>query len=593
MMTQAGSISKRFIFLWSLFLFTFPYLAAQILPRVAVLPFNAIEVAESEAQIMTGVFEAAMVKTESYSVIEQNRLEQILEAQAYTLQGCTDESCAVEIGQLLAAEQIVLGEISRVGDSYMAVARIIDVEEGKNLRADRVQADSIEAMAEQVEILAFKLAGLTVSVAEEVKIAKKFGELFVYTEPDGADVYINGVRKGVSPDVFSHVPVGTVTVEARKQNRSATKEVEVGEEMAEVTLILKATFGNLFIRSSVKDLRVYLSGVSLGVFDKGLFKDLPAGRHSLELVSDSRYWMEEIEIIEGVTTRVEAYPYAIGRIRYSLPDGCAAVIQNRDYQSMIQKSGVLDPIKVGEYSVVVSGDAYKLFETTIVVSEGEQVVFAPALEYTDEYIKTVGERERVHFEWQLLQYERIISSDFVVAQEDLQAVVDVLACIRESEFDFVDLEQRAETLVFEFEHALTRQEKEQEVKTRIDVLNVQREKLSTRSERLNTIHRTANITAGVFGALSGGFLVGTITPVILFYAKYQPELATEPNVLEEKRQTIVKTFAGCTTGVMISTVLALLTGIFPKAMNDDPDEIEAQIDKLDVEIAKLRVEVSE
>ena len=46
-------------------------------------------------------------------------VEEILEAQAFSLSGCTDDSCAVEIGELLSAEKIVLGSIEGLGTSMV------------------------------------------------------------------------------------------------------------------------------------------------------------------------------------------------------------------------------------------------------------------------------------------------------------------------------------------------------------------------------------------------------------------------------------------------------------------------------------------
>ena len=132
--------------------------------------------------MLTEVFETGMVNTEAFQVIEQNRVQEIVEAQKYALEDCTDEACAVEFGRLLAADRIVLGTFSSVGGQFIINAKIIDVETGQNIKADKVTAATINEMTEKVELLAFKLAGLTVapSGAEE-RIAREFGELCGYS----------------------------------------------------------------------------------------------------------------------------------------------------------------------------------------------------------------------------------------------------------------------------------------------------------------------------------------------------------------------------------------------------------------------------
>ena len=74
-----------------------------------------------------------MVNTGVFEVIEQSQAGNILDAQEYSLSGCTDEACAVEIGKLLAAENIVLGSVSKLGKKIIVTAKIIDVSTGQTV----------------------------------------------------------------------------------------------------------------------------------------------------------------------------------------------------------------------------------------------------------------------------------------------------------------------------------------------------------------------------------------------------------------------------------------------------------------------------
>ena len=55
-------------------------------------------------------------------------METILTEQDFQLTGCTSDECLVEVGQLLGAQMMVGGSISKVGDMYTASARMVDVE---------------------------------------------------------------------------------------------------------------------------------------------------------------------------------------------------------------------------------------------------------------------------------------------------------------------------------------------------------------------------------------------------------------------------------------------------------------------------------
>ena len=186
--------------------------------------------------MFTELFETGLVNTGVFQVIEQNRIKEIVEAQKYSLEGCTDEACAVEFGRLLAADRIILGTVSSLGGRYIITAKIINVETGENIKADKVSAASIDGLAEETELLAFKLAGLTYTEGAEAKIAKEFGEVFITTDPSGADIYINGVKKGTSPELFSRVPLGTIRIVARKGNLYGEEVTDITEGTGEISI---------------------------------------------------------------------------------------------------------------------------------------------------------------------------------------------------------------------------------------------------------------------------------------------------------------------------------------------------------------------
>ena len=120
-------------------------------------------------------------------------MEEILEAQSVTLSGCVNEACAVEFGKLLAAEQIILGTFSSIGGKFILSAKIIDVTTGENIRAVKAESESLSDITTAVEILAYNLAGLTVSAGPEVILTKQFGEIFITTEKRAI---FNGVQRG-------------------------------------------------------------------------------------------------------------------------------------------------------------------------------------------------------------------------------------------------------------------------------------------------------------------------------------------------------------------------------------------------------------
>ncbi len=394
-------------------------LYAQERPRIAIIPLNPISVSKADAAALTGLLETSLVNTEVFGVIEQSQVKVILEAQEYILYDCTDESCAIEFGKLLAAEQIILGSVSRIGGKYVVNAKIIDVETGMNIKADMVEVDSLEGLTEAVELLAFKLAGLTFKRGGEEEIAKVFSELFVETEPEGAEVYVNGVKKGTSPVLIDKVPRGTVLLEARMGDMYATDEVDVRSEgLVEVKLILEISFGRIFIKSSKKDVEVYLEGQHLGSLGSGLFKDITAGEHELILKGEGLFWEGRVKVTPDQTSRVKAYPREVGKIVCSgLPEGTKVEISGKSYRNILKGKGffnkiLFENVPVGTYEVEIIGDKYKPESMIVEVNRAETAIIET--EYANDY-KTKLKREEKEKELTSLMALKV---DFEKAYED-------------------------------------------------------------------------------------------------------------------------------------------------------------------------------
>ena len=380
---------KKILILLLMFSAALSCFAIEEQPRIAVVPFNAIGVSERDAQVLSGLFETALVKTNSFSVIEQNQVKEIVDAQTYSMSGCTDEACAIEFGELLSAEQIILGDVSMIGGKYIINAKIIDVQLGKNIKADNVEAGSMADMTSATELLAFKLAGLTFSSGGAVQIANDFGEVLIETSPSGADIYVNGVHKGTSPDLISRIPIGTIRIEAKKNNLYAVQDVTVSAETGRISLQLKEMFGNIFIKSNERDVYVYLDGRRLGELGTGFFERIALGTHMIELKGRDSLWRGEVEVENGKSSRVDAYPRAFGVVSYNLPEGTTAEIKSRNEVYHVHGRGTLDAW-ADTYIVTVSGGRFETWKDSITVSQGGRLSLEPEM-------STIRELEEQYF----------------------------------------------------------------------------------------------------------------------------------------------------------------------------------------------------
>ena len=103
-------------------------------PTLAILDFQGIGVSAQEAMVLTNRLGTHMVQLGRYQVIERGQMEQILTEQDFQMTGCTSNECAVEIGQLIGAQQMLAGSFGKLGTVYTIDMRIIDVATGRILK---------------------------------------------------------------------------------------------------------------------------------------------------------------------------------------------------------------------------------------------------------------------------------------------------------------------------------------------------------------------------------------------------------------------------------------------------------------------------
>ncbi|RQV94580.1 hypothetical protein EH221_07275 [bacterium] len=119
---------KILFIVWVIWIMT---LNAQV--NIAVLDLVGNNVSEPDAKALTDRLRAELFSTGKFIVLEREKMDAILQEQQFQLSSCTSDACAVEVGQLLAVEQIVSGSVSKVGQTYTVTARLIGVEQGNLL----------------------------------------------------------------------------------------------------------------------------------------------------------------------------------------------------------------------------------------------------------------------------------------------------------------------------------------------------------------------------------------------------------------------------------------------------------------------------
>ncbi|MBI4930228.1 MAG: caspase family protein [Bacteroidetes bacterium] len=137
--------------------------------RVAILYFDnsgdaALEKLKKGLADML-ITDLSTVKT--LSLVERDRLEEILKEQKMSNSKSFDAATASKIGKLLGAEIILTGGFFEMMGTFRVDARIIDVETGKILKSDGVEGETKSFFSLEKELVKKILTNLDVKLSED------------------------------------------------------------------------------------------------------------------------------------------------------------------------------------------------------------------------------------------------------------------------------------------------------------------------------------------------------------------------------------------------------------------------------------------
>lgn len=131
--------------------------AAQQTPTIAVFDFNAFSLNMSEDAGAIGRGLATMIATELASrpqvqVVDRQEIDRLVESRQVALSGRMDDGQAVQLGQLLGAQYVVVGNVALQRDQARIDLRLLNVESGAVEKADRRQGsrDDFLSMVEDI-----------------------------------------------------------------------------------------------------------------------------------------------------------------------------------------------------------------------------------------------------------------------------------------------------------------------------------------------------------------------------------------------------------------------------------------------------------
>jgi len=414
-------------------------LEGQETPRVAVIPFNPINVSLQEADPVYVAFEAALLRSGAYSVVGREEIAGVLESKGLGLFDCTSERCADDLAIALSAGQWVRGELALRDGIFVLKIKVVEVASGRALYLDTLSARSLDQMRQSMELFAFKLVGLTVPSGKEERIAREYGEVFVETIPARAEIFVNGVKKGVSPDLIRRVPVGRVRLAAQFGALYGEKTVEITKSLQQVRIELAEKPGSLQL-AAMGNLDIYLDGNRLGPLGGGSFFGLVPGVHTVELQGQGLYWRDDVLIPAGERTMIAPQPRPYGVIEYEIPPGAVAEVRGELIREVVTGNGTLSA-PAGEYTAMVTGRDYEKLEgIAFSVSKESTTSLRPVLQFSRSY-------ELQQFTLRIEEADRVIGYGYRLTSGDILKLKELRQAIAQSRHGFPELVSRVESLI--------------------------------------------------------------------------------------------------------------------------------------------------
>lgn len=213
------------------------------------------------------------------NLIERGRLSVVLEEQAFQMTGAVDPAKAAEVGKLLGARGLVVGEVTDTGDAFRIGARVLDMETAAVLAASEATLPKEELIAFSADavVLRSKTGAFFRSV-----VAPGWGQLY-NKEPVKAGIVAGGVGAlALSTAVLTttalltHNAYTTFTPQSLPEGVSATHEnvskTVVGlRESANLQYTAAGVLLGLTATAwAVGALDAYLSGVDVDTLDDAL-----------------------------------------------------------------------------------------------------------------------------------------------------------------------------------------------------------------------------------------------------------------------------------------------------------------------------------
>ncbi len=220
-----------------------------------------------------------------------------------------------------------------------------------------------------------KTANVTRNKPKSIVIANLEHVTFVLqisSYPTEAEVYVDGVKKGLAPLTIDDLSLGEHFVEVKKENFSTwSQKINITEyKVIQLIANLQATAASIDVNTTPIGATILLNGKSQGITPITI-KNLDTGIYKIDILMNGYApYEEKITLNKGESIQRNITLKKANTLLTidSKPDGAKIYINDKDMGVTPYK---IVNIKPGKYKVKIVKDGYLPFSTQITVSEGK------------------------------------------------------------------------------------------------------------------------------------------------------------------------------------------------------------------------------
>ncbi|RJP76828.1 MAG: PEGA domain-containing protein [Desulfobacteraceae bacterium] len=223
----------------------------------------------------------------------------------------------------------------------------------------------------QTETVTPALPPAATSVTETTATAS--GKASIASVPGGAEVYLNGLQKGLTPVVIHDLAEGEYEVILKKEgfDLHTEKIMASSSGTAEVTAMLKPAYGALQIQSDPPGAEVFVDSIKSGVTPINLTQ-VKKGDHTVKLLKPGYdAWTKEIRITAGVQSELAAtLSVAMGSISItSKPDDAMIYIEGIKHG----KTPLMLKVEKGIRTIEIQKSGYEPWKQNVKIMAGDMI----------------------------------------------------------------------------------------------------------------------------------------------------------------------------------------------------------------------------